>query len=156
MGAMPVSDLAGDLLDPTPEERPGRERDNGRLLTAVMVWLYERRKEYGIEVFPCQDIRLPSGRTHVADVCVTIGMPDEQVFTQAPLLCVEIVSIFVPMWQVLSKIADYLNFGVRYVWLMDPRRRTAIVYTASEFDWPVDGILRTQNPDIALPLAELF
>ena len=60
------------------------------------------------------------------------------------------------MRRVLVKIADYLEFGVRYVWLIDPRKRTATVYTANEVLPVSDGILRTQNPDIELPLAELF
>jgi hypothetical protein len=30
------------------------------------------------------------------------------------------------------------------------------VYTSTDSSSPEDGILRTQNPDIALPLAELF
>jgi Uma2 family endonuclease len=153
---MPVTELDSNFADPDVEERPGRERDNSRLLTALVCWFYQRRKQLGVEVFMCQDIQVSATRRHTVDLCVTIGEPDEQIFTAPPRLCVEILSRFVPMWQVLRKIADYLDFGVPGVWLIDPSRRTATVYTATDFDWPADGILRTQNPDIALPLAELF
>jgi Uma2 family endonuclease len=153
---MPVTELDSSLLDADVEERPGREKDNSLLLAALVFWFYQRQKELGIEVFMCQDIQVSAARRHTVELCVTIGEPDEQVFTAPPRLCIEILSCFVPMARVLRKIADYLDFGVPCVWLIDPRRRQAIVYTATGFDWPEDGILRTQNPDIALPLAELF
>jgi Uma2 family endonuclease len=55
-----------------------------------------------------------------------------------------------------AKIADYLNLGVPYVWVIDPRKRKGTVYTAKDSITPEDGILRTGNPEIALPLADLF
>jgi Uma2 family endonuclease len=60
------------------------------------------------------------------------------------------------MGRMLAKISDYQNFGVPYVWLIDPRKRTAMMYTANEVLPVSDGILRTKNPDIALPLSGLF
>jgi Uma2 family endonuclease len=60
------------------------------------------------------------------------------------------------MGRVLAKVSDYLNFGVPYVWVIDPRKRSGTVYTAKDSTSPEDGILRTQNPAIALPLADLF
>ena len=38
----------------------------------------------------------------------------------------------------------------------DRRERKATIYTAGGSYIPEDGILRTENPAIALPLAELF
>jgi Uma2 family endonuclease len=61
-----------------------------------------------------------------------------------------------PSRRLFEKIADYLEMGVPYVWFMNPRGRTAIIYTSTASSSLEDGILRTQNPDIALPLAELF
>ena len=46
--------------------------------------------------------------------------------------------------------------GVRYIWVIDPRSREAVVYTASAMRTIEDGMLRTSNPDIAVPLAEVF
>jgi Uma2 family endonuclease len=152
MGAMPITENESDLV----EQRPGRERDNGNMLVALIAWFYQRRKELGIEVFPSQDLQVSPARRITADVCVTIGVPDEQVFIAPPFLCVEIHSVFVPMASQLRRIADYLNFGVRHVWHIDPHWRTAAAYTSSAAIWPEDGILRTANPDIALPLDELF
>ena len=123
---------------------------------AVAGWLYARRKELGIEVLPGQRLRVSESRFRIADICVTLTEPDEEVFTGPPFVCIEILSPEDQMGHVLVKIADYLSFGVCYVWLIDPRKRRATVYTATDSYSPDDGVLRTENPAIALPLAELF
>ena len=154
--SMSVTELDDDLFDSAIEERRGREKDNSQLLAALAAWLYERREKLGIEVFISQRIKVSAYRFRIPDLCVTIGLPDEQIFTTPPFLCIEILSPEDQMRRVLAKIADYLEFGVRYVWLIDPRKQTAIAYTANEALPVSDGVLRTQNPDLAVPLSELF
>lgn len=44
--------------------------------------------------------------------------------------------------------------GVRYVWVLDPLTKRAFCYTPGEE--VLDGVLRTSNPDIAVPLADAF
>jgi len=122
----------------------------------VAAYFYARRKELGIQVFPEQRIQVTPTRYRVPDICITIGEPDEQIFTTAPFLCIEILSPEDRMPKVLVKIADYLQFGVRFVWLIDPRKRKATVYSATEVFSVDDGMLRTQNPDLVVPLADLF
>jgi Uma2 family endonuclease len=169
MGAMPVTELITveeylstdyspdcDFVDGVLEDRHVGERDHGLLQAALIMWFGARHKELGIRVIPEQRVRVSPSRYRLPDVCVTLGLPNEQVYTTPPFLCIEILSPEDRMGRVLAKIADYLNFGVPYVWVIDPRDRTATVYTASEAKPVNDGILRTQNPDIALPLADLF
>ncbi|HEX3745695.1 MAG TPA: Uma2 family endonuclease [Bryobacteraceae bacterium] len=145
-----------DFVDGVLEDRHVGERDHGLVQAALIVWFAAHRKELGIAVVPEQRIQVTGSRYRLPDVCVTIGLPDEQVFTTPPFLCIEILSPEDQMGRVLTKVADYLNFGVPYVWLIDPRKRTAVVYTANEALPVNDGVLRTTNPDIALPLTDLF
>jgi Uma2 family endonuclease len=58
--------------------------------------------------------------------------------------------------RVRTKIDEYPAFGVAYLWLIDPNRRRADVYTASAIYEAKDGVLRTVSPAVAVPLAELF
>ena len=60
------------------------------------------------------------------------------------------------MSRVRQKIDEYLAFGVSYVWLIDPERRRADVYTPSLIYEAKDGLLRTENPAIEVPLDALF
>jgi Uma2 family endonuclease len=145
-----------DFVDGVLEDRHVGEMDHGLIQAALIAWFFARRKELGIEVIPEQRVQVSASRYRLPDVCVTLGRPDEQIFRTPPFLCIEILSPLDQMGRVLAKISDYLNFGVPYVWVIDPRNRSATVYTASEVKPANDGILRTQNPDIALPLAELF
>ena len=55
-----------------------------------------------------------------------------------------------------ESIDDYLAFGVRYVWVINPRSRRAFVHTSEGSYEPKDGILRTENPEMVVSLAEIF
>ena len=145
-----------DFVDGVLEDRNVGEKDHSKLQAALVAWFYTRRKELGMQVFPEQRIRISGSRYRVPDLCVTRGEPDEQVFTTPPFLCIEILSPEDRMRRVLIKVADYLELGVPFVWLIDPRKQKATIYTATDVLSVDDGILRTQNPDIAVPLSELF
>jgi len=67
-------------------------------------------------------------------------------------VCIEILSKDDRMSEMQDRIDDYLAMGVAYVWLFD-------VYVAT----PATGlhelkgeVLRTENPALELPLAEVF
>jgi Uma2 family endonuclease len=55
-----------------------------------------------------------------------------------------------------SRIWDYLSFGVRYVWVIDPQSRRAWIYSNGLTQEATDGFLRTESPDIVVPMSELF
>ena len=106
---------------------------------------------------PEQRVQVSATRFRVPDVCLVEGKePDEQIFTKPPFLFIEILSPQDTMTRMQERIDDYLNFGVPHVWLLDPRTKRGYGYTASGMHEAKDGVLRTQHPDIAVPLAELF
>jgi len=82
------------------------------------------------------------------------GRPKEQIFRTPPFICIEILSPDDRLSRVQVKLNDYLHFGVPYVFLLDPETRKA-------YRWTTAGMLevselRTENPEIVVPLAELF
>ena len=133
------------------------EYDHARLQGLLTVYLGAREKQWGIRVVPEQRVQVKPHRFRVPDVCaVKNDAPVEQIFTQPPFLCVEILSKDDRMTEMQERIDDYLAFGVPYVWLLDPRTKRAYVYTAAGMHEVKDGILHTSNPDLAVPLADLF
>jgi Uma2 family endonuclease len=82
--------------------------------------------------------------------------PTEQILTHPPLIAIEILSKDDRMGQMQERIDDYLKFGVRYVWIINPGTQRAWVYTKEGGHEAKDGILRTENPAIELPLPEIF
>jgi Uma2 family endonuclease len=78
-----------------------------------------------------------------------------RIVREAPFLCIEILSPEDRASRMQEKIDDYISFGVRYVWVIDPRNRTGWVYT-NEGRLEKAGVLTTQNPDLHLSLEDLF
>jgi Uma2 family endonuclease len=85
--------------------------------------LYQVAHPPGYEVWTEQRIRTQPkpARYRVPDLCVTQGEPAEDVFTEPPFLCVEILSPDDTAVEVWAKVREYRAFGVAYVWIVDPR-----------------------------------
>jgi Uma2 family endonuclease len=146
-----------EYIDGVIVERNLGERDHSTLQGEVVYLLARLRKTLGIHVFPEQRVQVTPTRYRVPDVCVTVGpKPVEQIFTRPPFLCVEVLSPDDRAGEVQERIDDYLAFGVSYVWLINPRSRRAYIYTSEGSREARDGVLRTENPDITIPLADLF
>ena len=60
------------------------------------------------------------------------------------------------MQDMQGRIDDYLNFGVPYVWIINPRNQKAYVVTQAGTVEAKSGVLEARDPDIAVPLTELF
>ena len=82
--------------------------------------------------------------------------PVEAIFTRPPFLCVEILSREDRMTEMLERVDDYLAFGVSYVWVIDPRRRRAQIHDRGGVHEMKDGMLWTADPEILVPLEQLF
>jgi Uma2 family endonuclease len=146
-----------DYVDGVVLERNLGEQDHSRLQMALAAFLFNRERQWAIHVFPEQRVQVSRTRFRVPDICVVCGpRPVEQIFTTPPFICIEILSKDDTMTQMQERIDDYLNFGVGHVWLIDPRTRRAYDFTGEGMREAKDRILRTQNPEIIVPLAELF
>jgi Uma2 family endonuclease len=146
-----------DYVDGQLVERNVGEKSHGKLSGALFAYLYARRKQLGI--FVIQEQRIQIGPTHfrVPDLCVIAGPePSEEVFSSPPFLCVEILSPEDRVTRMQRRIQDFLSFGVRYVWMIDPLSRDAWIYTRDGMQEVTGGVLRTTDPDIEVPIAALF
>jgi Uma2 family endonuclease len=138
-------------------ERNVGEQPHSILEAAFGAFFFERRKRFRIRVLTEQRIRIAVGKYRIPDVCVCLQpVPGDPVLNTPPFIVIEILSPEDRMSRVRKKIDEYLAFGVAYVWLVDPEERRADVYTASGFYEAKDGVLRTEDPAIEVPLADLF
>jgi len=60
------------------------------------------------------------------------------------------------MTRMHPKIGDYLALSVPHVWVINPQTRTASIHTDAGKREVHDGVLRTENPEIAVPQDALF
>ena len=146
-----------DYVDGEVVERNLGEWDHSSLQMRFLIYLGTRQKQWGIQVVPEQRVQVSATRFRVPDVCVVIGGPDGQILRKPPFLCIEILSPEDRMGRVRERVDDYLIMGVPYVWVLDPRAKVAYAITPSEGWREVkDGVLRTQQPPLDVPLAEIF
>ena len=104
--------------------------------------LFLHARALGFEVLSEQRIRTQPGCYRIPDVCLTRGMPSEDVLTHPPYLCIEILSPDDSATELRAKLAEYLAFGVEYIWVIDPVSRTGEVHTVEGIDVVSNGVFR--------------
>ena len=150
-----VYDPDCDYVDGVVLERNVGEKSHSKLQKRLM-WYLDQHYQ-GLFVIQETRVQVSRSRFRVPDVCVIDGPePDEEIFTEPPFLCIEILSPEDRMSRMQVKIDDYLAFGVKYVWLVDPQTHKAWIYTSDLIREVRDGVLRTADPEIAVPLDRLF
>lgn len=144
-----------EFLDGIISERNVGEFDHSRLQSLLTIYLGMREKQWGILVLTEQRVQVTSSRFRIPDVCVVVGPhTGEQILTKPPFLCIEILSKDDRTSEMQERIDDYLEFGVPSVWVFDPRKLRAFVFTKGGITEPIDRILRADK--IIVPLTELF
>jgi Uma2 family endonuclease len=141
----------GEVVERNLGEKP--HSDTQKRLIGFFLPLEQTR---GIFAYPEQRVQVKSTRFRVPDVCVYLSEPNENIFHAPPFLAIEILSKDDRAGDLEDKLHDYFDFGVRFVWVIDPLARRAYIYTSDRRIEVKDGILRTADPDIALPLGQLF
>jgi Uma2 family endonuclease len=142
----------GEVLD-----RNVGELDHGLVQKKLLVYLASREKKLCIFVIQEQGLQLNGRHYRVPDLMILAGgKPAEQIITRPPIVCIDVLSPEDQMSRMQKKIADYLAFGVRYVWVLDPKTKQAFSYTPEGMRVIQDGVLRTSAPAIEIPLGEIF
>ena len=146
-----------DYLDGEVVERNWGDLDHSWLQALLIAGLSRRYENDGVFVFPELRVKVKLTRFRVPDICLTLGFPDEQILTKPPFLCIEILSPEDGMTRILQRINDYLEIGVAYVWVLDPKLKLAYAATAAEGLRELkSNVLRTENPTLEVPLNEIF
>jgi Uma2 family endonuclease len=136
-------------------ERNVGEIDHASLQTRIAIFLATHYPKFWTAVEVRVQVR--SSRFRIPDVTLVAGPePAGRIVTEPPHLVVEVLSPDDRAGAVQEKIDDYLAFGIPYVWVVNPRTGRGYVHTAEAAREAKDGILRTADPVIELPLHELL
>jgi Uma2 family endonuclease len=128
---------------------------------------YLDQHDIGIGLAPDGMLRIAPGLVRIPDLSFVSWdklpgrmLPQEPIAGLAPDLAVEILSEGNTPAEMRRKVGEYFDAGVRMVWLIDPRKRAARVYTAPNRsvsireDQSLDG--GDVLPGFTAPLAELL
>jgi len=144
-----------DYVDGELLERNVGEWEHSRLQMLLSQFLFSLEAELGILVVPEQRVQVRPTRFRIPDIAVLTAAPSGPVVQDPPFLCIEILSRRDRVEEMQVRVDDYLEFGVQYVWLIDPRTKQAWVHTRKGVTEAGDGVLCTESPRICVRLGEL-
>ena len=126
------------------------------LQAALAAYIFRRRKAWGVNVYTEQRIRVGHGKYKLPDLCIVHGpRPATVIFDQPPLVIIEILSPEDRPLRVDQTIAEWLEFGAGYVWVIDPETQESVVHTAQGRVRLTDATLRVPATAIEIPLMRL-
>ena len=143
-----------EFVDGTVVERHVGDRSHSLVQGNVHYSLRSRYPELFIWVE--QRVRTTRSRCRIPDVCVTVQDPLTDVFETPPLICIEVLSRRDEISNVLEKLEEYGAAGVRYIWVVDPRRKKAFYYDGGLRAVTSGVLATTDEPLVELPLADVF
>jgi Uma2 family endonuclease len=167
--ALRRSDRLYELVDGTLVEKPVGLSESmiaGHILRRIGNFVEEH--DLGVPAGADGTVRLLKGLVRIPDVAF-FGwdklpgrvLPSKPIPDLAPDLAVEVLSATNTPAEMERKLREYFLAGVRLVWMIDPAKRQAEVYTSP--DGPAVTLDETQAldggdvlPGFTLPLAELF
>jgi len=137
------------------ERRVGTEKHSW-MQAALAAYIFRRRKGWGVNVYTEQRTRIRPGKYKLPDVCIVPGpRPTTPIFDQPPLVAIEILSPEDRPLRVDQTIAEWLEFGVGYVWVLDPETLESILHTAHGRLPVTDATLRIPCTPIEISLRRL-
>lgn len=146
-----------EYIEGTVLERNVGEYEHSRTQTLLSGYLLNREEQWGIQALVEQRVQVHHDHYRVPDVCVVADrQPQDPILTRPPLAVIEILSKDDRLEEMQDRVNDYLAFGVRHVWMLNPRARRAWRCAGDGMYEVRDGILRTQEPEIVIPLAEIW
>ena len=149
--------LDRDYVDGEVIERNMGELPHAILQAELVYRLRSLGESLGLRVRPEIRIQVVAARFRVADIAVWLrGSIGLRIPTIPPFLVVETLSPEDRLVRLQPKIQDYLSHGVAWVWVIDPDERRAMSYSPSDPGGTLVDELRTEDPEITIPLGDLL
>ena len=146
-----------DFVDGIVLERNVGEKKHSYAQLGVGTWFRNRRDALHVDALTELRIRIKANRVRIPDVVVAeTPLPDEEVFTTPPYLCVEVMSPDDTMAAMQDRLDDYLQFGIPNLWVIDPWKRRGWRVTAEGWAVAADGVMRTADGRVGMPLVEVL
>ena len=117
--------------------------------TQVLLGTFFQTLPRSLNLNACSELRvqLSTGVFRIPDVSVFQGKPAGSVPKDPPMIAIEILSPDDRMSEVLNKLEEFRQWGVRHVWLVDPHAKHA--YT---FDGGLTPVPALRIPELNLEI----
>ena len=146
-----------DFVDGEVLERNVGKRRHGYAQLRIGAWFVQRQQALNLAAITELRMRAWPNRIRIPDVVVSeMPLPEEEIFTSPPYLCVEVMSPDDTISAMQDRLDDYLNFGVPNIWVVDPWKHRGWRVTAEGWAAAPDAIMRTADGRVAMPLADVL
>ena len=120
-----------ELIDGVVYDMTGSSPEHGTIATNISLLLTQQsRKRSSCRVYQDQYVAIPGNPSVVPDVVLTCDLSDwdkskrlKPFKIQCPLIVVEVLSPSNLRKQILAKLREYFDKGVRMVWVISPKNR---------------------------------
>jgi Uma2 family endonuclease len=113
-----------DYVDGVLDERNVGRSEHGNVQMELGAAIHRESSRLKLRVLPEQRVQITPTRYRVPDLCVVAHRrPLPPILTEAPTVCIEILSRDDRLHRVLRRADDYVRMGVPYIWLVDPQER---------------------------------
>ena len=146
-----------DFVDGRSEERNLGTYPHATTVTALLWLLSDKQKPWRVMPLPSLRVRVSPTRVRVPDACVIErGAPDEQVLTHPPLAVIEVLEEEDRFAATMEKLGDFEQFGVGWIWVIDPRGRKVMRYFGGGLELVRDAEFAVPGTPVRVALSELF
>jgi Uma2 family endonuclease len=155
-----------ELVDSTLVEKGmGLWESNIGLRLGRLIGNFVEEHDLGAVFGPDATMRMPGGNMRMPDVSFVqkrkVPTTGEKVPFLVPDLAVEVLSESNRPNEIARKLGEFFHGGCKLAWVIDPRKRTADVYTydfGPDRTVDADGVLDGEDvlPGFSLPMAEVF
>jgi Uma2 family endonuclease len=147
-----------EYVDGEIQERNLGEYDHASLQDALLGIFRDQRATWHVKARPELRVQVAPQRFRVPDVTVLrADHPAEQIVVTPPVLCIEVLSPEDRFGRMDQKITDYLQMGVRSVWVIDPLAKSGYDCHGGHLSmWQVASRLHVPETAIEVDVAQLF
>ncbi len=143
-----------DYVDGHLEERNKGDPEHSDLQSAVLTFLRNHATAWNIRVLAECRVQVKENHFRIPDVLVLPRgeKPGRRKVEQPPLLCIEVLSPDDTVRRIMYRVDDYVEMGVKNVWIIDPEVNRVFTFTEGERRWSEDRILTVPGTAITLDL----
>lgn len=146
-----------EYVDGRIEERNLGEKEHSILQRYLTFQFVLKRTEWAVEVYPELRTQVDARSFRVPDVLVVrSGETFDRYLKHAPLIAIEILSPEDSMRAMQLKFAQYLQFGIENIWIIDPEARLVYRWTEIGMEPVQSGELTVPGTPIRVELSEMF
>jgi Uma2 family endonuclease len=145
-----------DYVDGLIEERNVGQKDHSKVQRNLLIWFWTHFQST-LSAMPELRLQIGPSRFRIPDVSVVlVPEPEEQVLTSPPFIVIEVLSPEDTLARLQQRVDDYITMGVHNIWVIDPASRRSWCASRQGLLEVLDGRLRTDDPTVELPVADLF